>query len=83
MAKRIARTTAVRKIEDSKGKFFTATWETRNGNERTINCNYKAGSTTRLGYMRVYSPKDKGYRSIDPRTLKEVKMEGIIYKIRK
>lgn len=82
MTRRIARTTAVNKIRESKGKFFTATWETKAGNERTMNCNVKSDCITKLGYIRAYSPKDKGYRSIDPRTLREIKMEGVTYRIR-
>lgn len=78
----ISKTKAVEIINSTKGKFFTVTFITKDNRMRTINCNKKADSTTALGYIRVYSTKDKGYRSINPNTMNELKYNGITYKIK-
>jgi len=78
----INRTTAINKIQESKGRFFTVTWLTKGGSERTVNCNVKNDCITKLGYIRAYVPK-VGYKSIDPRTITELSIAGNTYKIRK
>ena len=68
-AKLISRTEAVKKIENSGGKFFGATFTKKNGETRTINCNHAKGAITKLGYVMVNCIKDKSIKNIDPRTL--------------
>lgn len=79
---RVSRSKAVELIKGSKGKFFTATFTKKDGSSRTINCNYKSGSTTNMGYIRVYSMKDKGYRTINPQTLKALVINNNTYTVR-
>lgn len=79
---RITRTKAVEKIDNSKGRFFTPTFTTKAGNERTINCNFKKGSVTKLGHLRVYSMQDKGYRSVDPRTISKLVIDKQVFKVK-
>lgn len=78
----ISKTKAVEIINSTKGKFFTVTFTTKDNRVRTINCNKKANSTTSLGYIRVYSTKDKGLRSINPHTITELKYNNTIYKVK-
>lgn len=82
MKKTISRTKAVEIINSTKGKFFTVTFMTKGNKMRTINCNKKTNSTTPLGYIQVWSTKDKGYRTVNPNTLTELKYNNIIYKVR-
>lgn len=79
---RITRTKAVEAIENSKGRFFTTTFTTKAGNERTINCNFKKGNVTKLGHLRVNSIQDKGLRSVDPRTISKLVINNQIFKVK-
>lgn len=79
--KTISRTKATEIITGSKGKFFTVTFSKANGQQRTINGN-TSGKTTKLGYMTIYSLKDKGYRNVDPRTLLTLKYKGTTYRVK-
>lgn len=83
-AKVISRTEAVKKIEQSGGKFFAATFVKKNGEERTINCNHKKGSITKLGYIMVNSvtASDKGIKNIDPRTIKNLNIQKTLYTVK-
>lgn len=77
---RINRTRAVELINSTKGRFFTVTFVTPKG-ERTINCNCKKDSVSSLGYINVYSMKDKGYRNVNTRTIKQISFNNNIYKV--
>jgi hypothetical protein len=79
--KTISRTKATELINGTKGKFFTVTFTKANGQMRSINGNTK-GKTTNLGYLNIYSLKDKGYRNVNPRTITSVSLSGIIYKVK-
>jgi C-terminal processing protease CtpA/Prc len=83
MTKRINKSRAVELITNSKGKFFTVTYVTKSNETRTINCNTKISRTnpTSLGYITVYSFKDKGYRSVNTQTIKSLNMNGYTYRI--
>ncbi len=81
-AKTISRTKAVTMIDDNAGRFFTVTFLKKDGNERTINGLVKKDNKTRTGYVRMYSAQDKGYRSVDPRTINEIKINKEIFKVR-
>ena len=77
---KITRTNAVKLINNTKGKFFTVSFKKANGVERTINGKYN--NTTKLGYLNIYSMKDKGYRNINPRTLLSLKVNNQTYFIK-
>lgn len=79
---RVSRSRAVDMIKGSKGRFFTATFKKRDGSSRTMNCNYKTGSVTNMGGIRVYSMQDKGYRTINPQTLSELVINNTTYRVR-
>ena len=81
--KSVSRTTMVKLINETKGRFFTVTFTDKDGQPRTLNCNKKKNSTTDLGYITVWSPKDKGYRNVNPQTLSEFKFDGVTYKAKK
>ncbi len=78
----INKTQAVELMENSKGRYFTVTFATKNNPNRVMNCNCKKGAKTALGYLRVYSPKDKGYRSVNPQTVNALKINNITYKVK-
>lgn len=82
MSKTINKTKAVELIENSKGKFFTVTFLKKDSTERTINANYKTGRKSPLGYINVYSMKDKGYRNINAQTIRSVSINGNTYNVR-
>lgn len=79
--KSITRTKAVEIINGTSGKFFTVTFTTKDNRVRSINCNKKTNSTTPLGYIRVYSTKDKGYRTINPKTISQLKYNNTTYNV--
>lgn len=77
------KTTAVNLITNSKGKFFTVTFVKKNGTTRTINGNYKQPKKPNpLGYLNVYSMSDKGYRNINPTTIKAVSINNTTYTVK-
>lgn len=80
--KTINKTQAVELMENSKGRYFTVTFATKTNPNRVMNCNCKKNSQTKLGYLRVYSPKDKGYRSVNPQTINGLKINNITYKVK-
>ena len=75
--KRISRTEAVKLINNSKGRFFTVTFVKNNGNTRTINGSRK--NQTPLGNITMYSAKDKGYRTVNPNTIKSLSINDTMY----
>lgn len=77
------RTNAVTMITETKGKFFTVTFKKANGQVRTINGNYKTPRRPNpLGYLNIYSMKDRGYRNVNPQTITEVRVNNIVYKVK-
>lgn len=78
--KRISKTTAVEMINNSKGRFFTVTFVKGNGDERTINGLRK--NQTPLGNITMYSAKDKGYRTINPNTIKSLIINSTTYVVK-
>lgn len=80
MNKTISRTKATELINNTKGKFFTVTFRKQNGTERTLNGKYN--TTTKLGYLNIYSMKDKGFRNVNPRTLLSLKVDNKTYFIK-
>lgn len=80
--KTVSRTKAVEMIDNNAGKFFTVTFSTKTKPERTINGLVKKDNKTRTGYIRMYSTQDKGYRSVDPRTISALKINGTVLKVK-
>lgn len=76
---KISRTTAVDLINNSKGRFITVTFTTKDNRVRTINGPRK--NQTQLGNITIYSVKDKGYRSFDPKNLTALKVNSQSYKV--
>ena len=87
---RISRTKAYEMMKNNKGRFFTATFVKKDGEERTINCQFlKDQSELNMGYVKVRessklktTPND-ATRQINLQTLKSLKIAGTEYKIRK
>lgn len=74
----------------NKGHFFTATFIDRKGEERTMNCQYLKGKqdTLTLGYVKVKESNKlktgvNPIRQINLQTLKQLRIAGNLYKIRK
>jgi len=80
--KKVSRTAAVAMIKNSNGKMITVTFVKANGNQRTINGNYKKAQKNDLGYLTVYSMKDGGYRTVNTRTIKSVKANKTTYVVK-
>lgn len=78
MEQRISRTEATNLICAKGYKFYTVTWITRGGYEKTINCSSKKDCITRLGYIRAKVSRG-GYKSVDPRTISRLVMGGVTY----
>lgn len=89
-SKTITRSKALELIYSSNGKFFSTTWIKKDGTERTINGRLKVtkgtkggkNNATGMGYITMYSMKDKGFKNVDTRTQTELKINGQIYKVK-
>lgn len=80
---KISKTKAVELIKSTKGKFFTVTFMKKDGTIRTINGNYKNTNTSdTLGYLKVYSMKDKGYRQVNTQSIKTISFMSKTYNVR-
>lgn len=79
---RVNRTQLVDLIKSTNGKFFTVTFTKANGTQRTINGNVKKNSVSTLGFINVYSMKDKGYRNVNSQTIKSVSFNNTTYTVR-
>lgn len=77
----ISRTTAVKLINGSKGRFMTVSFTKEDGTSRTINGIRK--NQTPLGDITIYSMQDKGYRSFKPANITGLKLNSQQYKVRK
>lgn len=79
---RISRSRAQSLIETSAGRILTVTFIKKDGSSRTVNGMCKKDSVTKLGYIRMFSIQDKGYRSIDPRTMTTLKLNKQVYNVK-
>ena len=89
----IGKTKAAELINDSKGRFFTATFRKKNGESRVINCRRgvtkgvkgtgKAINTDVLGMITVYAVQEKGYKKLNLQTLTNLRINKCEYRIRK
>ena len=76
---RISRTTAVNLINDSKGRRFTVTFTKNDGTTRTMNGSRK--NQTALGNITM-KVTNQGYKSVNPNTITELRINGMIYTVR-
>lgn len=79
----ISRTTAVNLINTSKGRRFTVTYTKNDGTTRTINGSRK--NQTPLGNITmkaIHSQRSIGYRTVNPNTITELRINGMIYRVR-
>jgi hypothetical protein len=79
---KLNKTEAVELITNTKGKFFTVTFTKKDGVERTINGNVKSNSVSKLGYINIYSLKDKNYRNVNSQTISRLSINGVNYKVK-
>ena len=80
--KKVNKTQAVELIQSTKGQFFTVTFVKANGNTRTINGNVKKNAVSALGLITIYSPSDKGYRTVNSQTIKSVSFNKTTYTVK-
>lgn len=76
----ITRSEALELIKERGYRFYTVTWTTRGGHERTINCSSRKDCMSRLGYIKAKMSKG-GYKSVDPRTISKLIMGGVTYNV--
>lgn len=93
---RITRTEMIAKIKNAGGKFFSVIFKTQDGNWRKMTCCLKKGNDAgngaavakankaAMGYIIVKDmfAEGEGWRTIDTRTVKELKLDGEIYGIK-
>lgn len=85
MYKKITRTTAAKKILNSKGRFFTIEWTIKNKG-RKINGKMPNKIKTRIiqdkifGYITIMNNGCK-YKRIDTRTIKQLNIDNNKYKV--
>lgn len=81
--KHASRTEIVDMINNSNGKIMSVTYTKKDGTTRVMNCNKPKGDTaTNLGYILVNDMQEKGEsktKSVDPRTITQLKFEGRVY----
>lgn len=74
--KKVSRTTMVKALKENGGKFFTSTHIDKEGKPNTMNAIMLKKQDSELGYFRVWSLSDKGYRNINPQTLTHLNIAG-------
>lgn len=80
-----SRSELVKLIKNSGGKFVTVDFSTKKEPNRTMNCMYPKhlsadAPAAQLGYLVVIAPK-QGYKSINTRTIKSAKIDGVVYTV--
>jgi len=82
--KHASRTEIVDLINNSNGRIMSITYTKVDGTERVMNCQKQKGDTsTNLGYILVNDMQEKGdkkTKSVDPRTISQLKLGGKVYK---
>lgn len=74
--KKVSRTAMVKALKENGGKFFTSTHIDKNGNPNTMNAVMLKSQDFSLGYIRVWSLTDRGYRNINSQTLTRLNIAG-------
>lgn len=78
-----SRTEITEILKTTNGKFFTSTHLDKQGVPRTMNAIKSSKSQpTALGYLTVWSVRDKDYRTIDPRTITDLSFGGLHYQVK-
>ena len=75
-ARKVSRTTMVKALKENGGKFFTSTHIGKDDKPHTMNAIMLKKQDSELGYFRVWSMTDKGYRNINPQTLTHLNIAG-------
>lgn len=84
----LSKSDALDKMLHSKGRFFTATFSKKDGGTRTINCKTLKDQEIGLGYVKVTdsalvrAKASTAIRNVNMQTLTELKISGIVYKVR-
>lgn len=80
--KRIGRKKALEIIQNTNGKFFSVTFEKKNGENRLMGVQYVKGTKPDpLGYVLLRDLKAKKSKSVNLQTLSEIKTNNILYKV--
>ena len=74
--KKVSRTIMVKNLKENGGKFFTSTHVGKDGKLHTMNAIMLKKQDSELGYFRVWSVSDKGYRNINPQTIVSLNISG-------
>jgi hypothetical protein len=83
---KIARETLIKKIRDTKGKFFSVRFVKKNGEVRDMNC--RLGVTKYLqgkgrshpkSLINTYDVQVEGYRYINCKTIQQATIKGVTY----
>ena len=77
---RIGKEAAKNIAENLKGKFATYTFATKTKPTRVLNGIYK--KTSPLGYLHIKERGVDGLKAVNLQTLKEIKANGLIYKVK-
>lgn len=80
---KVSRTKMVQLLNETKGKFFTSTHVDKDGNARTMNAVKSNKPASELGYILVYSLRDKGYRNINPQTMTDLSTKNTHFVVKK
>lgn len=86
--KKLTKDQALKKIVESKGRFFTATCITRSGHKRTMNAKFtdfdgeKRERDRMLGYVTVYDVIEKKRRKVNAQTLQILNIDHKKYLIK-
>lgn len=81
-SEKISRTEMVKKMEDSKGLFYTVTFIKNNGDERVLNCkSSKKDFMNRQGYIKTKDCKNR-VKLVNPRSLKELRIGGKVFVVK-
>lgn len=77
---KIGKEKAVELINNSKGRFITVTFITKNNKTRTMNCVKSKKTKDKLGYLTV-KEVGGGYKNVNSQTISELKLDKTSYKI--
>lgn len=78
----VSRTELVKRMKNSKGKFYTITFTKNNGDQRVLNCkSSKKDFMDDLGYIKTKDCKNR-YKLVNPRTITELRIGGEIFVVK-
>ncbi len=82
-AKVVSRTTIIKMLNETKGRYFGSTHIGKDNKPHTVNGNRYKNQDNPMGYIKVYSPASKEMRLVNPQTITEFRFKGETYKARK